>query len=146
MRRKRGKIWWIDFTAPNGERIRCSTKTTVKTEAQEFYDHLRAKAWRQAQLKERPDYFWDDAGLRWLDEKAHKASFVDDVQRLHWFQQYFRGHRLADLNKQIIMEAIEIKRKESSAATANRYLALIRAILRQCVEWDWMDTVPILKD
>ncbi len=146
MLRKRGKIWWIDFTAPNGERVRCSAKTTVKTEAQELHDKLRAKAWRQTQLKERPDYHWDDAGLRWLDEKAHKASFADDVQRLQWFQQYFRGYRLVDLNKQVIMKTVEIKRKESSTATANRYLALIRAILRQCVEWDWIDVAPSLKD
>jgi integrase len=142
---KRGKSWWIDFTAPNGQRIRRSAGTDDKSQAQELHDRLKAQAWRQVQLGDRPAYTWDDAGVRWLDEKAHKASLSDDVQRLKWLQQFFRDVPLSDMKRSPIMEAIEIKRKESSSATANRYIALVRAILRQCVEWDWLDVAPTLR-
>ncbi|MFZ1852223.1 MAG: site-specific integrase, partial [Nitrosomonas sp.] len=35
---KRGKTWWISFTTPSGERVRCSAATEDKTQAQEFHD------------------------------------------------------------------------------------------------------------
>ncbi|MBU2846077.1 site-specific integrase [Acidithiobacillus ferriphilus] len=142
---KRGKTWWIDFTAPNGQRIRRSADTDDKVQAQELHDRLKSEAWRQVKLGERPSYTWDDAGLRWLDEKAHKASFADDVQRLNWLQSYFRGVLLTEMKKNIIMEVADLKRRETSPATANRYLALIRSILRQCVEWEWLDAALMLR-
>lgn len=38
------------------------------------------------------------------------------------------------------------KRSQASAATANRYLALIRAILRRaCDEWEWIEKAPKVK-
>jgi integrase len=142
---KRGKTWWIRFTAPNGERIRRSAETDDRIKAQEFHDQVKAQAWRQIKLGDRPSYTWDDAGVRWLDEKSHKATFSDDVQRLQWFQPYFRGVLLTDMKRNPIMQVIDLKRKETSAATANRYLALVRAILRQCVEWEWLDASPMLR-
>lgn len=37
-------------------------------------------------------------------------------------------------------------RAEASNATANRYLSLIRAILRKaCLEWEWIERVPKVK-
>ena len=41
---KRGRTWWIDFTTPSGERIRCSACSENKTQAQEFHDKLKAEA------------------------------------------------------------------------------------------------------
>ena len=38
------------------------------------------------------------------------------------------------------------KKREASNATANRYLSLIRAILRKaCLEWEWIERVPKVK-
>lgn len=42
----RGETWWIQFTAPNGERIQRSARTKIKREAQELHDQLKAEAWR----------------------------------------------------------------------------------------------------
>lgn len=142
---KRGKTWWIDFTAPNGERIRRSSGTTQKIQAQELHDRLKDQAWRQIKLGDRPRYTWDDAGVRWLEERSYKASINKDMEHLRWLQTYFRGKRLTDLNRTFIMDVLEIKRKETSAASANRVLALIRAILNMCVEWEWLESVPKLR-
>jgi integrase len=142
---KRGKTWWISFTTPNGQRIRQSAGTTEKIQAEEMHDRLKAQAWRQVQLGDRPAYTWDDAGVRWIEEKGHKASIGDDIQRLEWLQSYFRGVLLTEMKKNSILEVISKKRNETSSATANRYLALIRAILRQCVEWEWLDAAPMLR-
>ena len=142
---KRGKTWWISFTTPNGQRIRRSAGTTEKAQAEELHDSLKAQAWRQVQLGDRPAYTWDDAGVRWLDEKAHKASLVTDEIFLAWLQDHFRGVPLRDLNRDRIMTVLQIKKTQTSASTANHYMALIRSMLRAAVEWGWLDYPPLLR-
>jgi len=142
MLRKRGNTWWMDFTAPNGQRVRRSAGTTDKQQAQELHDRLKAEAWRQSRLKEAPRHTWDEACLRWIEEKAHKATLDDDMQRMQWLQTYLRGVYLQDIDAERIRQILAIKRSESSPATANRYLALIRGILRRAHQWGWLDVVP----
>lgn len=143
---KRNNIWWIDFTTPSGKRIRRTTATENKVEAQEFHDRLKAEFWRVQKLGDRPTYTWDQAGIRWLDETQHKNTHQDDVSKLTWLQQFLRGKILMEISRDEIISIGEIKKRESSAATANRYLALIRAILNKaCDEWEWIDKAPKVK-
>ena len=61
---KRNNTWWVDFTTPDGKRIRRTTATENKIEAQEFHDRLKAEFWRVQKLGDRPTYTWDQAGIR----------------------------------------------------------------------------------
>ena len=143
---KRGKTWWIRFTAPGGERIRCSAATEDKTQAQEFHDKLKAEAWRVSKVGEKPKYTWDEAAYKWLMETEHKASHKQDAQQIAWIQQFFRGRLLSKITREMIAEVGEIKRKETSPSTANRYLTLIRAILRRAtLDWEWIDKAPYIR-
>lgn len=140
---KRGSTWWIDFTTPRGKRIRCSAQTEDRQQAQELHDKLRAEAWRQLKLKEKPSYTWDEAALRWLDEKSHKKSLRDDESRLIWLQSFLRGEKLSEIDRTLIDRIIlEKKKEQSSPATVNRYLALVRAILKKAVKWGMVENVP----
>ena len=67
--RKRGAVWWIDFTAPSGERVRRSAETANKAQAQELHDKLKAEVWRLRELADRPRRSWNDAAVRWLKDK-----------------------------------------------------------------------------
>jgi hypothetical protein len=81
-----------------------------------------------------------------LIETAHKKTHREDAKKLLWFQQFLRGRVLAEITRDQISVIGERKRKESSGPTANRYLALIRAILRKaCHEWEWIDKAPKVK-
>ena len=140
---KRGAIWWIRFTAPNGERVRRSSETTDKVAAQELHDQLKAEAWRIARLGEKPEYTWEEAVVMWLKEKQHKASLEKDQSVLRWVDPYLRGKRLKDIDRELLRKIADIKAKEKTPATANRHMALIRAILRRAwLEWEWIDKVP----
>ena len=77
---KRGDTWWLCFTAPNGERIRRSTGTTDKHEAQEYHDHLKVELWRVHRLGEKPRRTWQEAVVQWLREKDHKANIEGTSQ------------------------------------------------------------------
>ncbi len=143
---KRGNTWWIRFTTPSGERIRRSAGTADKTQAQELHDNLKAEAWRIRSLGEKPKYTWDEAGYKWLVETQHKATHEADKAKLRWLQQFLRGKLLCEIDRELISRIGQIKAQEASPSTANRQLALIRAILRKgCYEWEWIDKVPKIR-
>ena len=140
---KRGSTWWIAITAPNGQRLRRSAKTTIKKAAQEYHDRLKADLWRSCQLNEKVRKTWNEAALTWLTDKAHKKSLVSDEEKLRWLDPYFGGIYLDEINRDLIEKIKLIKIKEASPSTVNRYLALIRAILNRAVnEWEWLDRAP----
>lgn len=142
--RKRGTVWWIDFVAPSGERVRRSAGTDSKTLAQELHDKLKAEVWRINKLGERPHHSWNDAVVRWLKEQSHKASIASDKIHLRWLDQYLGGRDLDSINRALIDRISEAKKAEGvSNATVNRVLEVLRAILRRCVdEWEWLDKSP----
>ena len=118
----------------------------VKTQAQELHDRLKAEAWRTCKLGEQVKRTWDEAALRWLRETGQKASHLQDAKQTLWLQQFFRGRDLSDITRDRIADVAERKREESSASTANRYLAMIRAILRRaCLESEWIDRPPRIR-
>jgi integrase len=145
--KKRGSVWWIDFAAPSGERVRRSTETGNKTQAQELHDKLKGEVWRLQKLGDRPRRIWQDAAVRWLREQAHKASLKDDKQKLRWLDRYLANWELESINRAVIDAITEAKQEEGCAnATVNRTLTLIRAILRKCArDWEWLDRAPAVR-
>lgn len=143
---KRGTTWWVRFTAPNGERVRRSAETADRTQAQEYHDRLKAETWRVDKLGEKPSYTWDDAGYKYLIETQHKATHNEDKRKLLWLQQFLRGIPLAEIDRDLIGRIGEAKIRDASPSTANRFLALIRAVLRKAaLEWEWIDKVPKIR-
>ncbi len=140
---KRGNTWWITFTTPAGERIRCSAGTTDKTQAQEYHDKLKAESWRIQQLGEKPGHTWDEAACKFLLDSQHKATHKEDKEKLRWLQQFLRSKLLIEIDRKLIDQIAHIKAKEASPSTANRYLSLIRTIIRKaCHDWELIDKVP----
>jgi site-specific recombinase XerD len=147
IKRKKSSVWWIDFVAPNGERIRRSTDTADRKEAAELHDKLKSEVWRVQRLGDRPKRIWQDAVVRWLREQAHKASLRDDKRMLRWLDRSLADRQLESINRTLVEAIIEAKQAEGcSNATVNRHLALLRAILRRCVrDWEWLDRAPTIR-
>jgi integrase len=143
---KRGKTWWISFTTPSGERVRCSAATEDKTQAQEFHDKLKAESWRVAKVGEKPKRTWDEAACKFLLETQHKATHERDKEKLRWLQQFLRKKLLNEIDRVLIDHIAHTKATETSPSTANRHLALVRAILRKtCYDWEWIDKIPKIR-
>lgn len=89
---------------------------------------------------------WDDAAARWLRETQHKKSHRDDRAKIKWLDQHLKGRSLEDITRDQLAHLGAIKAQESSPATANRYLALLRAIFRRAaVEWEWIERPPFVR-
>lgn len=144
-RRKDSSVYWARFTV-NGKRIQVSTGTDDRQAAQEYHDRLKASLWRQSKLGDKPRKVWQEAVVRWCDEKRHKKSLRDDVAKFRWLDPLFKNRALDELTRDFIGEVIARKLAGSSPATANRYVALIRAVLRAAErDWGWIESAPRLR-
>ncbi len=144
---RRNSVWWVRFTAPGGERVRRSTGTTKKEQAQEYHDRLKAEVWKTQKLGRKPRRTWEQAAVRWLKEKAHKASLDADRMHLRWLDGHLRGMELSAINRAVLDRLVEAKRAEGvSNATVNRSMEVVRAILRKAAnEWEWLDRAPAVR-
>lgn len=144
--KKRDGVWWVDITH-DGERIRKSTKTIVKAEAELFHNKLKSELWESSRILKTPRKKWQAAVIRWLDESSHKKSLEDDKMHLRWVEVFFGKMYLHEITADFIEELA--KKKESTGVTpasVNRMLEVVRAILRRAhKEWSWLETVPAVR-
>jgi integrase len=68
-KRKDSPYWWIKLSH-NGRAVQKSTGTTDRVKAREYHDKLRAQLWDVTRLGLRPSHTWEEAVLRWLDERG----------------------------------------------------------------------------
>lgn len=112
-----------------------------------LHDKIKSELWKTQQLDIKPDRTWVEAVMRWLAESQHKRSLYDDKVHLRWLDKHLINHTLNQITRDVIDNLSELKLKEGvKPASANRMLALVRAILRKAVrEWEWLDKAPVIR-
>lgn len=140
-RQPKSPYWWVRFSI-GGQKTRRSSGTTSRSAAEEFETKLRADLWRQIKLGERPKYTFREAIEHWYELADHRER-EHDRARLKWFEPYLNDVLLAEIGRERIEKLRVLKAGQTSRATANRYMALLRTILRRAaLEWDWIDRAP----
>lgn len=152
-KREGSDAWYIDIRTPGGGRIRQTSGTTNRKEAQELHDKLKHDLWRVAKLGERPRYTFDEAALRFLKESEGTADEASRKAHLRHFRQFFGGRMLDSLTRDEIFKALPEhnqrckKERAVSRATKNRYLGTMRNLLNCAVKtWEWLDKAPQLSE
>ena len=147
-RRPNSPHYWVRFQL-NGREVRLSSGTENRREAEEFETNARSHAWRQVNLGDRPPYPWSAARKRWLAETRKRskaragAPGARDEQILTWFDEHLKDTDVQGITREVIEELRALKAEEQSQATADRHMALLRAILRKCVnDWQVLDSAP----
>ena len=143
---RRAGIYYVKLTSPDGSLIRRSARTKDQRKAQEYHDRLEVQLWDLAYLQKKPKRTWDEVALRWLQEKAHKKSYKDDVNRIRGFTQHLRGKTLDQITRDMIDELICRRLRSRADRTKDLHVALIRAIFRMAMrEWEWIETMPAFR-
>lgn len=135
--------WWIDFTH-DGRRVQQSSGTSDRAKAQEYHDKLKASLWEQQRLGVKPKHSWQEAVVRYLAEKAFKASQSDDKAHLRWVDRFLNGLTLDRINRDVL-DKVMAERMASgvSNTTVNRTMEVVRAVLRKAAyDWEWLDKAP----
>jgi len=143
-RRPDSRYWWINATLPNGERVRESTGTEHREEAEAYLAKLKLDSYRETHFGVKPQRSWQEAVVRYLEVKASLRS-IRDVRRICRNLHPYLGHlMLNQINGDVVWRIIEGElKKGNKTATVNRYLATLRSLLRIARdEWQWIDNFP----
>lgn len=144
-RRPKSQIWQLDVRVPGAKPVRQSSGTDDKQLAQRLHDEIKAQLWREAKLGEKPRYSWDEAVERYIAETTAKRSRKDERWKLGKLEPHLSGKLLDQITGAVAADAVRAL-PDISASSRNRYLALIRGILRKAHrEWEWIDRVPVIK-
>lgn len=92
---------------------------------------LAAQRWEQDRLGVKPRHTWEEAVVRWLQETKHKATHEGEKAKPRWLDPPLAGRELQQIDRTVIDHIKYLRERKVSTGTANRYLALIRAILRR---------------
>lgn len=143
-RRQNSRYWWIDTVLPNGQRLRGSSRTEDRSQAEAYLAKLRHEAFQETYLGVKPKRSWQEAVVRYLAVKANLRSFKDVQRIMRKLDPYLGKLMLNEITGDVIWSVIQGELKKGNmAATVNRYLATIRALLRMARdEWQWIDQMP----
>lgn len=142
---KDSEYWWVSIINPRTrQRIRKSTKLKDKAMAKLFEEQLMANlvlGEEHYALKPKQSLVtWKDAAERWLQETSHKRDTKNDRIKLAWLAPHLETRELNSISPTIIHRVAELKAGETSETTANRTLALVRAILNRAYkQWGWLE-------
>jgi integrase len=137
----RNKTWWIYLITQTGAKIRRSTHTDDKKEAQKVHDLLKAKLIQSPRFFIKGQATLTDAVERWYEEASHKATFERDKQILAFFCQSLGNIKLCDLTAEHIR--LVLREKKCKRGTINCYLATIKAVLRRAERvWEMVEHAP----
>ena len=113
-----GKTWWTDFHH-EGKRVRKSTGSADKKEAQRFLIELKASLYNQPKF---PGGSWDDALIKWLKEEERSDSDKYSITKLGYKNRKLEDCTVEGFTK--ILDGMSL-----APATYNRYIARIAAVL-----------------
>lgn len=146
-RRPDSRFWWIATTLQNGKRIRQSSGTESREDADALLAKFRLDAFRELHFGIKPQRSWQDAVVRYLAIKANLRSYRD-VQRICRLLDPYLGHlTLNQINGDVVWSVVQGQLKKGNApATVNRYLAIMRNLLKTAhEEWQWLDSIPKIR-
>ena len=146
-RRQDSRFWWIATTLPNGKRIRQSAGTENRQDAEALLAKIRLEAFREHHFGIKPHRSWQEAVVRYLTIKANLRSYRDVNRICRMLDPYLGSLTLNQINGDVIWSVVQGQlKKGNTPATVNRYLALIRNLLKMARdEWQWIDSIPKIR-
>lgn len=123
----KGATWYVNISV-NGQRIRRSTGTADKREAQQIHDQIKAGLWN----RKKTGTTWEDACIDWLNAEPRGAS---DRYRLRALT--IPNHPLHDLTAAMIEPYLS-----TVPATRNREANLVTAILNMARKRGHIERTP----
>ena len=146
-RRPDSRFWWIAGTLSNGKRLRQSSGTEDRADAEALLAKLKLEAYREVHFGVKPQRSWQEAVVRYLAVKAMLRSFSDVRRICRMLDPYLGKLRLDQINGDVVWSVVQGElQKGNKPATVNRYLATVRSLLKMARdEWQWIDSIPKIR-
>ncbi len=150
---KSGEGRWYVYYRTNGQRIREAVKNAMtradalKVLVSKVGDAFRGKYGFPLEKKE--DALFEDFGKKFLELYSRVHWRPKTVQghenSLQHLNRFFRGKRLSDVTPESTARYIAERRKKVSSASVNRELSCLKCVLNRAVEWERLETNPIVR-
>jgi integrase len=139
-RRKGTPNWWISISVA-GRKTRRTTGTADREKAKEFETSERERLWRVHKLGDTGYVRWAEAAARWLAD-VPESSKAKELSVLNWFKQHLEHEPLRAIDRDAIQVLRELCLDGRAKSTVDRHMAILRAVLRKCVEWGYLEAAP----
>lgn len=143
---KRGKTWWISYTAADGTYVRRSAGTEDYAAAKAIEQQSRGAAWREKELGVDPPRTFEEVMIEYLAHAENtQKSFSTTQDRVKALIPFFGGRVMNDVAGKDIREYSSMRLKAGRAnSTVNRELAALSAAINWCVtELEWKLPNPV---
>ena len=129
-KRPGSKIWYAEITDARGQRVRRSTGTTDKREAEELEAKWRSEARRERLFGERPPITFEELAIAYLKQMRDKRSIQRDKDAIKRLRESFAGRNMNQLDAGAINGYKERRARDGmSPGTVNRELAVLSSAI-----------------
>ena len=129
-KRPGSKIWYAEITDARGQRVRRSTGTSDKREAEEVEAKWRSEARRERLFGERPPITFEELAVAYLKHVRGKRSIQRDKDAIKRLRESFTGRDMNNLDAGAINAYKERRGREGmSPSTVNRELAVLSSAI-----------------
>lgn len=147
-KRNDSPVWWASYTDQRGKRVRRSTGTTDRKEADAIEAKWKLEAYRAAQWGEQPSRTFEELMVGYLNAtRAEKRPWGHrrDLDATRHLRAHFGGLELGQLNAATVRDYVAGRRGASvSASTINRELCVLSAAINYArKEWEWDIPNPV---
>ncbi|MEO5344103.1 MAG: site-specific integrase [Gammaproteobacteria bacterium SHHR-1] len=146
-KRKDSPIWWVSYIDQSGKRVRCSTGTTDRKEAEALEAKWKLEAYNAKQWGEEPERSFEELMLAYLNAtgrtrrpKSQEAVLMH-IKRL---KETFAGVIMNRLQPALISQHIQARQVAGrSNATINRELEVLSAAITWANREGWRLPNPV---
>ncbi len=141
-RREGTPFYWFNFRF-KGQRIRESSGTADREEAEQAEAKRKRDLWEQERLGVKASRLWDYAVTDYLAAMPDSDNKRNTVRTLRWLDKFLGGTPLAAIDRAKLTEIQ--KAKGGKPSTVNRVVGVVITILRCAVRWEWIDHAPTIE-
>ena len=146
-KRNDSKYYWLSYTDSSGNRVQKSSGTTVKREATNLLNKLKADEWYKQARGIEPNRTFEQLGLMYLaGTKNTKRSHSTDIKRFRPLAQFFEeGMLMNSLDGPKVREYSDHRLGQGIANnTINKELSILSSAIKWCNdELDWNLPNPV---
>lgn len=139
--------WWIDYTDPQGKRIRIKSHSPYKEGAEREKNIIQDKIARGEYTEgiEKNPLFEEAAAeyQSWSNANKAPASALRDTTSIKALSHTFNGHQLRDISPKLIEDYKTQRVKVREHATVNRELACLRSLYNRAIVWGYAIDNPV---
>lgn len=149
-RRKDSAVWWVSFIDASGKRVRRSTGTTDRKEAEALEAKWKLEAHQQRQWGAAPSRSFEEVMLHYLRDAGRRLrpwGYRRNKDAAKHLRGYFKGSNMTKLDAPSVRGYIERRQGEGvSGDTIARELSVLSAAINYCrTELEWELPNPVLK-